>query len=1023
MASNIPEIADDSIGGRAEYSGEDFVPDEISKHSGDDCLIKYFRCRYADRASLMKSYSDGEQMKINRELSHIKNLREEFERQERHKPNIEMFLYRQALWRKSAIEECEGNREGLERKVQRWGWSRTLSKSNGDLQRRIFLENNILSAVETWVKPVEQRSPNVLRGAEKAAEEIKGQSQDSLTWLLQKFTRRFRKAQEQACHPPLPPTNETIDTSRDFILPKDSYQTSVPRITLRKSDAASPLSYLSYDIAEYALSEILAEGLDNPLTAKCEPNTIRYFHFPSNNMQWIEEAIARYYGEASPGKSDYSRHRNDRTKASNILCRQFWNGLQQGGLHDPVHARHMKSHCSLISPETEYGLETPHSNNFVVFMPYLHWETYERYKKMSQVMKMATEERNRNLPRVWGNRPELARIVNMVHLQQGDMSFLVSNAQKTTGKQSLFQSSKPKQRSPLGEYLLQIAKLYDALDIEPDIRILTDHLHKEPPLHARRTLSQSYLGKIPNTDARDENQVVYKATKAGKNFHKSPRMLMVDQLWLYVLDDNTIITSFPKRWGRASRDQSSIQQSIRDRLEHLREGEIQSVHDLALLIMDQCSTVFFDRSRPIDNRPELLNCFSDALSHVTGLKIVSSEIFWRQLDKLDFLEHQTTGFETTALKYLNIRSECELLREAHDIIEELRMMEKIFTEQLQVVDQFLRNMTDVKDIETKNFGHQREETMEEKILDSLQSIRQLLAERATRDDDHTAAPFDGIARSTELDGYDLSSAEGKLPVMTKTGMPIVSTGSSIPPSTFELAHRVRTKISNRRAELQELELDSVNLADELKDFLELKQQQAGIFEAEYALKRADETTTQGRSIMLFTIVTIIFLPLSFMSSVFGMNAKEFSDSEGNSSISLNRMFTLIFSISLGIVAISIVLAFSKTFFRVLLYLYGVFSGIKNVLRQLLIPTVEWKERRKLRKDWEMAKLLERRRMERELGSRLNDARSFQLRHMKAGEGAAGRGIDDHKNDDVKGNMFRRGVPKRNQRDLGRDNPV
>jgi hypothetical protein len=39
----------------------------------------------------------------------------------------------------------------------------------------------------------------------------------------------------------------------------------------------------------------------------------------------------------------------------------------------------------------------------------------------------------------------------------------------------------------------------------------------------------------------------------------------------------------------------------------------------------------------------------------------------------------------------------------------------------------------------------------------------------------------------------------------------------------------------------------------------MKQQQANIIEAKAAIKRADETVMQGRSIVVFTIVTIIFV--------------------------------------------------------------------------------------------------------------------------------------------------------------------
>jgi hypothetical protein len=52
----------------------------------------------------------------------------------------------------------------------------------------------------------------------------------------------------------------------------------------------------------------------------------------------------------------------------------------------------------------------------------------------------------------------------------------------------------------------------------------------------------------------------------------------------------------------------------------------------------------------------------------------------------------------------------------------------------------------------------------------------------------------------------------------------------------------------------------------LKDLLALKQQQASIVEAREAVKQAQETLRQGRAIMLFTIVTIIFVSAQNLSS-------------------------------------------------------------------------------------------------------------------------------------------------------------
>jgi hypothetical protein len=55
---------------------------------------------------------------------------------------------------------------------------------------------------------------------------------------------------------------------------------------------------------------------------------------------------------------------------------------------------------------------------------------------------------------------------------------------------------------------------------------------------------------------------------------------------------------------------------------------------------------------------------------------------------------------------------------------------------------------------------------------------------------------------------------------------------------------------------------------QLKDLLTLKQQQAGVVEAREAVKQAAETLKQGRSIMLFTVVTIVFVRFSVSFCLF-----------------------------------------------------------------------------------------------------------------------------------------------------------
>jgi hypothetical protein len=70
--------------------------------------------------------------------------------------------------------------------------------------------------------------------------------------------------------------------------PADSYGLTVSKIVLRRSDPGCSSSFMSYDMQKYPLNDCLFKEENNPLTQECEPNTIRYFHLPANNMHWIE---------------------------------------------------------------------------------------------------------------------------------------------------------------------------------------------------------------------------------------------------------------------------------------------------------------------------------------------------------------------------------------------------------------------------------------------------------------------------------------------------------------------------------------------------------------------------------------------------------------------------------------------------------------------------------------------------------------------------------------------------------------
>ena len=87
---------------------------------------------------------------------------------------------------------------------------------------------------------------------------------------------------------------------------------------------------------------------------------------------------------------------------------------------------------------------------------------------------------------------------------------------------------------------------------------------------------------------------------------------------------DTIITAFPKRWGRNKPDPSAVQKCIRTRLRSARDDEVRSVFDLAIIIIDQCSRVFFDRTQSVDLQPQMMDNFANAIGKVVSRNIKKS---------------------------------------------------------------------------------------------------------------------------------------------------------------------------------------------------------------------------------------------------------------------------------------------------------------------------------------------------------------------------------------------------------------
>jgi hypothetical protein len=297
------------------------------------------------------------------------------------------------------------------------------------------------------------------------------------------------------------------------------------------------------------VADLLSEDASrNPIMQPAEDGVVRYFHLPANNMAWIEEVIARYYHDKRPesdGLLHGSRSRMPQSRTEMLLQPGYWQGQRNFDVDSEVHARHMRPFCSGISVDPVAS--EPNPKNMVLFMPYLHWETDRGRVRSAEIVKEASKQ-------------NLISISELVDRAKHQFSHV--ETQDTVAPVWVSQPAAPvlvnvDRKKALGQLFRAAAALLEAMDSHVEEQLTLKYLHAEPPLQPRRTLDQAYYGALRNTGTRDRDQVVYRGTtpqahecigmeecpQCNEDIRKTPRIIMVDQLWMWILDESKCISN------------------------------------------------------------------------------------------------------------------------------------------------------------------------------------------------------------------------------------------------------------------------------------------------------------------------------------------------------------------------------------------------------------------------------------------------------------------------------------------------
>lgn len=148
-------------------------------------------------------------------------------------------------------------------------------------------------------------------------------------------------------------------------------------------------------------------------------------------------------------------------------------------------------------------------------IPYLHFEKQRDFKKMTEAVNKAIDTwASHSLPKI-DDRPSAAD-------QRSDSA---SGSGHNSSRHSQLRSGLDTNNSPGSLHRILIEGYLKPGVEEGDV----------PPLQIRRTLDHYYYSHLESTSRRDSDQVVQRYT--SKFIDVDPKMFMVDQLWLWILDD------------------------------------------------------------------------------------------------------------------------------------------------------------------------------------------------------------------------------------------------------------------------------------------------------------------------------------------------------------------------------------------------------------------------------------------------------------------------------------------------------
>ncbi|KAI9798830.1 MAG: hypothetical protein M1825_004953, partial [Sarcosagium campestre] len=543
----------------------------------------------------------------------------------------------------------------------------------------------------------------------------------------------------------------------------------------------------------------------------------KWIHAPSNNTAWVGDIL-----------KTISREKRIPNYHTALLRDKHWNSKQNRARHSSPHANYMHPTCAVLPT---YGAEQgsdveskpintrPHVR-LALYIPYLHWDSFRAFKiRASTIKKRLLEARSVAVDKEIAESESLERRwiwqylpSRQIHCRRTLDQFRYPNLPNTAvrdGDQILY-----KRTSKLVN--ANSAMDYKSLSAEVKVKVGTSATSQSRDLRTLVTRATREIAAKNEREMKDED--------GGK-------ILMVDQLWLFIMDGETVVTFFPAKEKEPGDEslhrQADLRGSIYNEVNDDLAPRCENCLDFAALVVQHAMTNFLSPGRRLDDDLQVFRIFEESIGILTELENSSFKKFRDR-------SYNPSG-STISLRMLkeyqeDNKKDLTALMELRDVEDELKTLELLLQTQHGKIEELIAEFEKLDATQTING--------KDILEDTLQTVK-----------DHM--------------------------------------------------EQVTVMLGNANYVQQAY-----------KDLLDMKQKEQSTDEARQARRQAETATRQSRSVMVFTVFTVIFLPLSFFTSLFGMNVREWTGQKSN--LSARRIFTLMAFISFAVIFVALLVAFNGT---------------------------------------------------------------------------------------------------------------